>query len=253
MFAPLPLALVLIGPFVGSYVAATADRLIAGVPLLTARSRCDACGRVLRPWDMVPLASWLVLRGRCRDCSARIGAHLWLAEVAAGAIGLASAVAAPGWLAPVSALFGWALLLLALLDCQAMWLPRIGGWGLAACGLGVGAVLGREPLISGLIGAATGWAVLAGLGFAWQRVRGVDGLGEGDPPLLAAAGAWVGWQGLASVVLIAACTGIVHALLARRAAPGAAPASAPVEPPRVPFGAHLALAMFAVWLAGPLG
>ena len=177
---------------------------------------------------MVPLASWLVLRGRCRDCSARIGAHLWLAEVAGGAIGLASAVAAPGWLAPVSALFGWALLLLALLDCQAMWLPRIGGWGLAACGLGVGAVLGREPLVSGLIGAATGWAVLAGLGFAWQRVRGVDGLGEGDPPLLAAAGAWVGWQGLASVVLIAACTGIVHALLARRAAPGAAPASAPV-------------------------
>jgi len=244
VLAPLPLAVAVAGPFVGSYVAATADRLIAGAPVWTARSRCAACGRVLRPWDMVPLASWLVLRGRCRDCGARIGAHLWLAELAGGAIGLAAALAAPGWLAPVSALFGWALLLLALLDLREQWLPRIGGWGLAACGLGVSAALGRETLIAAAIGATVGWAVLATLGSVWQRVRGIDGLGEGDPPLLAAAGAWVGWQGLASVVLIAASTGIVHALLAR--------GPAPAPPVRVPFGAHLALAMFAVWLAGPL-
>ena len=239
MWPPLSLAVTIAGPFVGSFVAASAGRMIADVPVLSARSRCDACRRVLRPWDMVPLVSWPVLRGRCRNCGGRIATRLWLAEVAGATIGVASALAAPGWLAAASALFGWALLWLALLDLGAMWLPRVGGWGLAAAGLGVSAVLGADVLRAALIGAGAGWAVLAGVGFAFRAVRGVEGLGEGDPPLLAAAGAWVGWQGLPSVVLIAACTGIVHALLAGGV------------DRRVPFGAHLALAMFVVWLAGP--
>lgn len=243
MVSLLPLAVVLAGPFVGSFVAAGAGRMIAERPVLTARSRCDACGRVLRPWDMVPLVSWLALGGRCRDCGARISAGVWLAEWAGAGIGVASAVAVPGGLALVSAVFGWTLLWLALLDLRAMWLPRVGGWGLALAGLGVSAWLGREVLVASAIGATVGWAVLAGLGWAYRRLRGQDGLGEGDPPLLAAAGAWVGWQGLASVALIAACTGIAHALLTRRG----------VEAVRVPFGAHLALAMFTVWVAGPVG
>ncbi len=246
MLASLPFAVLIAGPFVGSFVCASADRMITGVPVLSARSRCDACARVLRPWDMVPLVSWLALRGRCRDCGGRIAKRVWLAELAGGVIGVVSALAAPGWLAGASALCGWALLWLALLDLGAIWLPRVGGWGLAVAGLGVAAVLGSEVLRSAAIGMAVGWAVLAGIGFAFERLRGVEGLGEGDPPLLAAAGAWVGWRGLPSVVLIAALTGIAHALLARRReAAGAAV--------RVPFGAHLALAMFVVWLTGPIG
>lgn len=239
MLSPLPVFVALAGPSMGSFVCASAERMIAGVPVFTARSRCGGCRQALRPWDMVPLASWLWLRGRCRDCAARIPVRLWGAEVAGGAIGIASAVGAPGWLALASALFGWALLWLALLDLGAMWLPRVGGWGLAAAGLGVAALLGPDALDAGAIGAVAGWAVLAGVGLVFARVRGQDGLGEGDPPLLAAAGAWVGWRGLPLVVLIAACTAIAHALLA-----GGGRAR------RVPFGAHLALAMFVVWLAG---
>lgn len=243
VITPLPFAVAIAGPFVGSFIAATADRLIASARVFTSRSRCSTCTRALRPWDMVPLVSWLALRGRCRDCGARIGARLLWAEVAGGAIGLASALAAPGWLALASALFGWTLLLLALLDLGAFWLPRIGGWGLVVAGLGVSAVLGADLLRAAAIGAAAGYGVLAGIGWLFAHLRGREGLGEGDPPLLAAAGAWVGWHGLASVVLIAACTGIVHGLVA-----GGARAN-----PRVPFGAHLALAMFVVWLAGPIG
>ncbi len=242
--AALPLMVALAGPFVGSFVAATADRLIARSPVFTARSRCDACARVLRPLDMVPLLSWLLLRGRCRGCGTRIPVRLPLAETAGLVIGVASAMLVPDMLALAGALFGWALLLLALLDLRAMWLPRIGGWGLAAAGLAVAAMLGREALRDAAIGAVAGWAVLAALGETYKRLRGREGLGEGDPPLLAAAGAWVGWMGLPLVVLIAALTGIVQALLAR---------SPNGEPARIPFGAHMALAMWLVWLTGAPG
>jgi len=232
----------LIGPFVGSFLAATADRLLAGTPVFTARSRCETCHRALRPFELVPILSWLGLRGRCARCGASIPASLLATEIAAAIVGLTGAFAAPGWLALASAGLGWALLFLALLDLRAFWLPRIGGWTLAAAGLAVNAALGPEPLRAALIGAALGWAALAGIGWAYTRLRGRDGLGEGDPPLLAAAGAWVGWPGLPTVLLLAALTGLAHGLLTRRAP----------EPARIPFGAHLAFALWFVWLSGPL-
>lgn len=243
MIADLPgvaWAIVLVGPFIGSFVAATADRLIAGTPMFTARSRCDACGRALGPLELVPLLSFAWLQGRCRTCAAAIPRHLPAAEIAGGIIGVASALAAPGWLSLAAALLGWTLLFLALLDLRAFWLPRRGGWGLALAGLGVAAALGREPFHAALIGAAIGWAGLAGLALAYARLRGREGLGEGDPPLLAAAGAWVGWQGLPGVVLLASLTGLTHALAARRSD----------RTVQIPFGAHLAFAIWFVFLAG---
>ena len=230
------LAAAVAGPFVGSFVGATADRLLARTPVLTARSRCDACGRVLRFVDLVPIASWLRLRGRCHHCGAAIGAWPLAAEVAGLTIGVASALALPGWRAFAGAAFGWALLLLALLDLRDLWLPRVGGWGLAAAAVALAALAGWDALEDALIGAALGWALLAALGAGFERLRGVEALGEGDPPLLAAAGAWVGWQGLGAVLLLAATTGIAHALIGGTR--------------RVPFGAHLAFAMWAVWLTG---
>lgn len=238
--SPYAFAPMLAGPFAGSFVCATADRLIARSPLFTARSHCEACARPLRPRDLVPVLSWLALRGRCARCDARIPARLLATEVAGGAIGIASALAAPGWLALASALLGWTLLFLALLDLRAFWLPRIGGWGLVAAGLAVSAVFGREPLRAALIGAGLGWGGLATVGWAYARIRRREGLGEGDPPLLAAAGAWVGWPGLPTVLLLAALTGLAHGLLIRSAD----------EPARVPFGAHIGFAFWFVWLNG---
>lgn len=240
--SPWSVVTALTGPFVGSFVAATADRMVEGAPVFTARSRCAACNHALRPFELVPILSWLSLRGRCARCSAPIPTRLLGAEIAGLAIGLVSALAAPGWLALASALLGWALLLLALLDLRAFWLPRLGGWMLAAAGLAVNAALGREQFHAALVGGALGWVTLAATGFAYARLRHRDGLGEGDPPLLAAAGAWVGWPGLPTVVLLAGLTGLAHGLLIRRAA----------EPTRVPFGAHLGFALWFVWLSGPV-
>lgn len=236
------LAVAIAGPFVGSFVAATADRLVADIPVFTARSRCDTCHRALGPLELVPLLGWLALRGRCSRCRAPIPARLLAAELAGGTIGVASTLAAPDWLALASAVLGWALLFLALLDLRAFWLPRLGGWALAAVGLAVNAALGREPLHAALIGGALGWATLAGVSVAYRRARHREGLGEGDPPLLAAAGAWVGWPGLPSVLLLAALTGLAHGLLIRQSE----------LPTRIPFGAHLGFALWFVWLSGPI-
>ena len=94
-----------------------------------------------------------------------------------------------------------------------------------------------------ILGAVAGFAVFAAAAWAYRRIRGREGLGLGDAKLLAAAGAWVAWQGLASVVFIAAVAGLGVAL-ARAAASGRTPAASD----RVPFGATLALGLWLVWL-----
>lgn len=137
--------------------------------------------------------------------------------------------------------FGWALILLIALDARHFWLPdRVtlplvaGGWVAAALGLGV------APLDS-LIGAAAGFAALWLIGATYRLARGRTGLGGGDPKLLAAIGAWLGWTPLPFVLLGAALMGLGIALL-RRAMGQAVSAT-----DRVAFGALMALAAWPIW------
>ena len=122
------------------------------------------------------------------------------------------------WLA---ALLGWWLLALALIDLRAWRLPDVLTLPLIAAGLAA-AALGLLPavdLLHALAGAAVGYLALAGIGWAYRRLRGRDGLGLGDAKLLAAAGAWLGVESLPWLVLIAALLGLALALAARAAAP----------------------------------
>ena len=97
-------------------------------------------------------------------------------------------------------------------------------------------------LADSLLGAALGYALFEGLALAYRRLRGREGLGGGDAKLAAAAGAWVGWQGLPSVVLVAAAGALAVALVRRRLDGSES----------VRFGAYLAPAILLVWLLGPL-
>ena len=107
------------------------------------------------------------------------------------------------------------------------------------------AAAGPNALLNALTGAAAGFAAFALIGEAFRRLRGRDGIGLGDAKLLAAAGAWVGWQSLPSLVLIAACTAIVLILLTRVGQGGDLNQ-------RLPFGPHLALAAWVTLLYRPL-
>lgn len=232
----------LAGLIVGSHLATIAIRWPQGRSAAGGRSACDGCDRTLRARDLVPLLSWLMLRGRCGRCGARIDPRHPVVELAAAGVAMLMA-----WLLPLDAALAgmamaWIVLLLTVLDIDHYWLPDrltlpllIAGLAVAAGGIG-------PDLRARAIGAVAGWAVLAGVGRAYRWRRGRTGIGGGDPKLFAAIGAWVGWAMLPTVLLIASGAGLV--LVA-----GAAIAGRPVTgATRVPFGPLLAVAGVIGWI-----
>ena len=250
MTEPAPLAavvfLLLAAPFVGSFLGVIVLRLPEGRGVVAGRSACPACGRALGAADLVPLASWALLRGRCRSCGAALGAFYPAIELAALAVALWSVAVLPGWLAHAGALLGWTLLALAEIDRRTTLLPDALTLPLIAGGLAVAAALPGEALADHLVGAAAGVLSLGAVAAGYAALRGREGLGLGDVKLFAAAGAWVGWQGLASVLLIAAATGLAVALL------GALRRGRLAGTDALPFGPFLAFGLWITFLYGPL-
>ncbi len=238
-----------LGPAVGSFVATLVARLETGRPWAMARSACDRCGTALGPADLLPLLSWLWLRGRCRHCAAPIPRALPAAELAGLGLGAAAALAASGPPALAGALLLWWLWAAGWLDWRTTWLPHGLTWPLAALGLAAAALgLGPASLRDAALGAGAGLLAMAALRHGWRQLRGREGLGAGDPPLVAAAGAWLGWPLLPPVLLIAALLGLAAAAaIARRAG---RPLRATTE---LPFGPWLTAATASLWLAAMAG
>ncbi len=235
---------VLAAPFVGSLLGVLIRRLPRGEPVGMARSRCESCGAALAVRDLLPLLSFAALRGRCRRCGAAIAPFHWQVELAAVLLPLSAAAAGvvdeAAW-AVCGA--GWALLALAWIDAEWMLLPDALTLPLLLAGLAVTGWLDPAALPERAAAAGLGWAGLAAVSWVYRRVRGRDGLGEGDGKLLGALGAWVGLAGLADVLLGAALAGLGWAgLLAMRGRRMRATTA-------LPFGPFLAAAGWAVLLA----
>lgn len=200
-----------------------------------------------------PVAGLLVARAASQlpqEAGLDVPSRRWRPQLAVAACTLVSLWAmllSPGLPGLVSALLGWVLVLLALLDAEHFWLPHRLTVPLGALGLAQAAAFAPEDLLSRLIGAAVGFSVLWLLGWAYLRYRKREGLGGGDLRLLAAAGAWVGWIGLPSVLVIASLSGLamagVMALAGRR----------PTLGQETPFGVFLSIGLWLTWLYGPLG
>lgn len=243
------LASLMLAPCVGSFIGLLTLRLPAGRPWIIARSACGACQRSLGPLDLVPIGSFLALGGRCRTCRAPIPRRYLLLETGCLAIAAWSALAQSGPLVLATAFLGWCLLAIAVIDAENLWLPDVLTLPLGLAGWLVTVSLGIAGPLEPLIGAAVGYGALAAIAFVYKAFRGRQGLGGGDPFLLGAIGAWVGWAGLPSVLLWACGVGLaVVAIgsLARRR-PVAATASQPL-----PFGTFLAVGAWLTWLLGPL-
>jgi leader peptidase (prepilin peptidase) / N-methyltransferase len=247
--APLGLAdwyLVAVAPLVGSFVGVVIDRLPAEENAFVGRSGCAHCGTTLTARDLVPLASWLATRGRCRHCGAWIGWFYPAVELAALAIALLSLAVDRDFAAWVDAALGWWLLALGWIDWRHTILPDALTLPLIVLGLAVAGDLEPERLWDPLLGVVFGYAGLWAVGWIYQRVRGREGLGLGDAKLLAASGAWVGVTGLPSVLAGAAIAALAAAgaimLAGRRLDRHSA----------LPFGPFLAAATWLVWLFGPI-
>lgn len=172
--------------------------------IVAPRSYCPNCRAPIPSWRLIPVVSYLAQRGRCAACGARIKPRYLLVEIGGAAIaGVALAQYGATPLAILFSVYGWVLLALAAIDLETGYLPDaltlpLLGLGLVANGFGA-----ATDLASALIGAVIGYGAFWAVNEAFRRMRGVDGLGLGDAKLLAAIGAWFGWQALPLVVLIA--------------------------------------------------
>ncbi len=176
--------------------------------LISPRSRCPSCGHAIGALENIPLLSWLFLRGRCKACSARISARYPAVELAsallcAGAVWqLGFTVAAAG--AIILSLF---LLTLALIDLDTQLLPD----GMTLPLLWIGLVLNLNgtfaPIEAAVVGAMIGYLSLWSIYWIFRLATGKEGMGYGDFKLLAALGAWFGWQALPSIILLASAVG----------------------------------------------
>ncbi|MBV9539490.1 MAG: prepilin peptidase [Acidisphaera sp.] len=246
-------------PFVGSLLGVLIRRLPARRPILWARSQCESCGHSLSAAELVPIASWLILRGRCRTCRAPISLFHPAVEVAA--IGVAGWAVAQEWhaldrtaLVWSDCLLGWPLLALAWIDWQHLRLPDALTLPLLLAGLVVTCWLTPATATEHAAAAAAGYVAFRAIDWFYRRLRGRAGLGQGDAKLMAAAGAWLGLSALPLVATSGAMIGIVWSLaraaveIVRR--PGKIQRSRLLAGTVVPFGPCLALAIWLVWLYG---
>lgn len=243
----------LLGPPMGSFAALLADRLPRGQPVVFTRSQCERCGSILRWWELMPLLSYILLRGRCAQCAARIPARLWQAELAGLAL---AALALWAGLGLGGAVVFWCLLALILSDLRFYRLPDVltGALVLLAFGLALwppgAAAWDWAGLVQAVLGGATGAAAFWALSAGYRAIRGRAGMGAGDIRLMAGLGALIvpvaGWHGLALMTLIAGLSGLVLGLSrAMRRGRGLN------RQMRLPFGACLASAtIFVCAVAG---
>ncbi len=169
-------------------------------------------------------------------------------ELAGAAIGVCGGLTQPTPAAALlTALLGWQLLLVAVVDGEHFWLPDRLTLPLLATGVLAAATLDRLTLVDSLTGAAIGFGGLWLVARAYRTLRGREGLGGGDPFLLAAGGAWTGWIGLPVVLLWSALAGL--SVVAARLLTGGRVSGSD----RLPFGVFLALGVWLTWLLGPLG
>lgn len=179
-------------------------------------SHCPHCKSAVRWRDNLPLLGWLRLRGRCRDCQQAISLRYPLVEGTSLLFGIALALLLPPEQLWFTLPLCWTLLALSLIDADHQLLPDLLTLPLLWTGLLLRCYAPLPGGVeSGVIGAIGGYLTFWLLARGYRRLRGVDGLGLGDAKLLAALGAWLGWEALPTLVLLAASAAIVALLVSR--------------------------------------
>ncbi|MFQ2125478.1 prepilin peptidase [Aeromonas jandaei] len=212
--------------------------------LMVPRSACPHCGHAITALENIPLLSWLWLKGRCSECQAPISARYPLVELLTALLSVAVAmVISPGWGALAALLLTWVLVALTFIDLDKMLLPDQLTLPLLWGGLLFNLSGGFAPLADAVIGAMAGYLVLWCLYWAFKLLTGKEGMGYGDFKLLAALGAWLGWQALPIILLLSSLVGAIIgiSLIALRKHHQGNP---------IPFGPYLAIAGWIALLWG---
>ena len=232
------------GALIGSFLNVVIYRVPRGLSVVGGRSKCPGCSATIRWHDNVPLLSWLVLRGRCRDCTCRIPVRYPLVELL-GALSAAGAVWANGLTLTAVWVFAFLAIMIAItfIDWEHQIIPdalSIGGTVLGWVGAWVCLdVTVMESLVGSLVGAGLILTIAA----LYKAARKVDGMGGGDVKLMAMIGAFLGWQMVLAVLFLAALAGSVYGMVLLRRTGGDGKTA-------VAFGSFLAPAACLMWFAG---
>lgn len=203
------LAALALGLVIGSFLNVVIARLPKGESIVSPRSRCPKCRKPIRPWDNIPVLSWFLLRGRCRDCGKKISWRYPLIEASAGILLwlVSLRVEHPALLVPHAA-FVLALLAIAWIDLDTRTIPD--ALTIPGVGIGLAASLFGPPGLGGaLLGAAVGGTSLWLVGYAYERSTGVPGMGGGDVKLAAMMGAFLGMGGVFGTIFLASLLGSI--------------------------------------------
>lgn len=240
-----------LGLVLGSFYNVCIHRGLTGESIANPpRSKCPKCGHFLSWWENIPLVSWLLLRGRCRSCRKPISARYPLVEALSGAVALALAVKfGPGMTFAVYLAFSGLLIVLAFIDLASFMLPL---WPMI-----IGAVLAMVcaplflgiPLLDALLAAGVGAGTFWLVRWAYRRLRGIEGLGEGDIWLMLLLGPLTGLRHLPFVILASGVSLIAFNLpmLLRQGHRDAQ--GNPMQTP-IPYGPFLCLAAMLAILVG---
>ena len=213
--------------------------------LFVPRSRCPACGHGITAMENIPVLSWAVLRGRCSACKARISPRYPVVELLGGIAAAWSAARFGFTPAAFGAMvFLWCIIAVTFIDLDTQLLPDSITLPLLWLGLLLNAGGVFTDLRSAVIGAVAGYLVLWSVYWLFKLVTGKEGMGYGDFKLLAAIGAWCGWQVLPLTIVlssfIGAAVGIALMVFARHGR------NVPI-----PFGPYLGAAGIVALFWGP--
>lgn len=212
------------------------DENLERFDLVKPDSTCPNCGHRIRAWENIPVISWLMLRGKCAKCSAAISIRYPLVELGTALLSVwVASFFGFGVASLVAVVVTWMLIAMTFIDIDKMLLPD--ELTLPLLWLGLIISLGEVFVTpaDAIIGAAAGYLSLWSVYWGFKLLTGKEGMGYGDFKLLAALGAFTGWQGLPTIVilssLVGAVVGITLILLKKNESSQA-----------IPFGPYLAVA-----------
>lgn len=228
----------------GSFANVVILRLPKGESVVRPRSRCPNCTKAIAWYDNIPVLSWLILRGACRNCSQKISPRYPIVELITGIL-FAAVYYKYGWswLTLEYIVFVWSLVVVSFIDLDHMILPDVFTLSGIVIGL-MGAVLNPErELLSAVAGVLMGGGFLWTIAYLYLVFRKEEGMGGGDIKLLAWIGAVLGWTSIPFVILVSSVLGsLVGLALAVRHRAGLKSV--------IPFGPYLALAAVIFLLGG---
>jgi len=238
-----PLAVAVIGLFIGSFLNVCIHRIPRGESIVFPSSSCPGCGARIRPWDNVPILSYLILWGKCRSCKGKISIRYPLVEALSALLALAMLYRF-GLNASFAVYYVWtcALLVITFIDLDHQIIPDSLSIGGIVAGL---ALVWWMPVsyLDALIGLGLGAGLLIAVIYGYFFLTGKHGMGGGDVKLLGMIGVFTGWQGVLFTIftgsLVGSLVGIPWALLQRKNMQTA-----------IPFGPFLALGAFIYVLFG---